>query len=237
MNCISPPALEDWQLFKYLDGEADGDISYHLELCQFCRDKKDKLALFQDRLKSRLMCPSPMELGEYELNMLSKGRELVVVQHLRDCPYCESEVAQLRDFLSDLSLNRKGDLLTKAKVLVARLVGGQAGELSGLPTYTALRGENKGPLIFEVDGVVITLDVQPGSNGKASILGQVAADDQDRWTGAIVELQQSDLQLLTTSLDDLGAFSFEAVSPGSAQIIITSPQKIVVQIPKFDLSV
>ena len=73
MNCISPPELEDWQLFKYLDGEIDGEISHHLEICQFCRDKKDSLALFQERLKSRLTCPSSMELGEYELNMLSKG--------------------------------------------------------------------------------------------------------------------------------------------------------------------
>ena len=103
----------------------------------------------------------------------------------RECPHCEAEVAQLENFLKSLTPDVKPGLLGAVRVLVARLVDGT----KSAPRL-ALRGGSKGPLIFEADGVVITLDVQPGSSGQVSILGQVAADDQDQWTGAKVELQQ-----------------------------------------------
>jgi hypothetical protein len=101
----------------------------------------------------------------------------------------------------------------------------------------ALRGESKGPLIFEADGVVITLDVQPSSNGQVSILGQVAADEQDQWTNALVELQQADGPRMTATLDDLGAFRFETVRPGATQIVITSTEGVVIQSPDIEISV
>src|SRR4029453_18888883 len=109
------------------------------------------------------------------------------------------------------------DILVRAKVLFAQLVGGSG----STPAFGALRGESKGPLTFEADGVVITLDVQPVASEQASILGQLAADDQDGWTGAKVELQQVDSPQVTASLDDLGAFRFEAVRPGSIKFTIT----------------
>ena len=101
----------------------------------------------------------------------------------------------------------------------------------------ALRGERKGPIILEAEGVVITLDVEPGSDGQVSILGQVAADEQDQWTNASVELQQADRQPITTSLDDLGAFRFEIVRPGATQIMITSTEGVVIQSPNIDIAV
>nr|MDQ3006567.1 hypothetical protein [Chloroflexota bacterium] len=101
----------------------------------------------------------------------------------------------------------------------------------------AMRGERKGPIIMEAEGVVITLDVEPGADGQVSILGQVAADEQDQWTNASVELQQSDRQTETTSLDDLGAFRFEAVPPGATRILITSSEGIVILSPDIDITV
>jgi hypothetical protein len=116
-------------------------------------------------------------------------------------------------------------------VLFARLVDGGA-----TPTFGVLRGESKGPLIFEANGVVITLDVQPTPNGHVSILGQLAADDQDEWTGARVELQQAGSTQLTASMDDLGAFRFESVRAGSIQFTITSLSGVVIQSPDIEIS-
>ena len=101
----------------------------------------------------------------------------------------------------------------------------------------ALRGERKGPIILEAEGVVITLDVEAGSDGQVSILGQVAADEQEQWTNASVELQQADIPLQTTSLDDLGAFRFEAVRPGATRIMITSTEGVVIQSPDIELTI
>jgi len=141
----------------------------------------------------------------------------------------------LEEFLKELAL--QPGLLEFTRVLIARLVGGQSGKPSGIPAFVALRGESKGPLIFEADGVVITLDIQPDHDGQVSILGQVAAEDQDAWTGAMVTIQQVNAAQLTASLDDLGAFRFEAVHPGLSRLTITSLSDVVIQSPDIDITV
>jgi hypothetical protein len=161
--------------------------------------------------------------------LLLDSQKLVIVQHIRECPHCRREMAEFEEFLAQPDV-RPG-LTETTKVLLARLIGG----FGSTPAFGALRGESKGPLIFEADGVVITLDVNPGPNGQVSILGQVAADDQDQWTGASVELQEADIPPLITSLDDLGAFRFEAVRPGVTKFIITSTDRIVIETPEIDL--
>jgi hypothetical protein len=55
-----------------------------------------------------------------------------------------------------------------------------------------LRGETKGPLTFEANGMVIVLDIQSANDGTVKILGQIAAQDQDQWTGAQVESRHGD---------------------------------------------
>ncbi len=237
MNCISPPELSDRQLLEFLDGEAEPETTHHLGICQYCHNKADTLARLQSGLTTRLYritCPSPFELGEYHLRILPSPQMLVMAQHVRECPHCESEVAQLENFLKDLTPDVKPGLPTIIGVLVARLISGNG---EGAALTPALRGEQKGPIILEADGVVITLDVEPGSDKQVSILGQVAADEQDQWTNALVELHQTNIPPITTSLDDLGAFRFEAVRPGATQIMITSTEGVVIQSSDIDITV
>ncbi|HET9589668.1 MAG TPA: hypothetical protein VFO91_12855 [Anaerolineales bacterium] len=234
-NCVFPPELEDKQLLAHLDNpEASPEITRHLEQCPHCREKAQSLDRLQKRLTARLYrvsCPSSMELGEYHLRMLPAPQMLVVAQHVRGCPHCTREVAELEDFLEVLAT--EDSLATTAKVLIARLTGGQT-EVA--KPAVALRGEAQGPLIFEADGIVITLDVQSGPKEAVSIQGQVAADDQDQWTGAIIKMLQVDRSELTASLDDLGAFDFPEVRPGSLELRITSPYGIEVRIPNVDIA-
>ena len=234
MECITSPALDDTQIISYIEGEADNLIVAHIKECPYCAERANRLALMQNRLRARLYrstCPPSMELGEYHLGLLPDSQALVVAQHVRGCPHCRREIAELEEFLAESDV--QPDLLQTAKMLFAQLVSG-AGSGS-TPAFGALRGESKGPLTFEADGVVITLDVNPGLNGQVSILGQVAADDQDQWTGAKVELKQADIPTLTTSLDDLGAFRFETVRPGATKFIITSTENVVIETPEIDL--
>ena len=236
MKCITSPALDDTQIISYVEGEADDVTVAHIKECPYCAERANQLTLFQNQLRVRLYrsnCPSSIELGDYHLGLLPEPQKLVVAQHVRGCPHCRREMAELEEFL--VEPDAEPDLLGTAKVLFAKLVSGGA-EPGAPPAIGALRGESKGPFIFEADGVVITLDVQPGPKGQASILGQLAADDQDDWTGAKVELQQADISLLTTSLDDLGAFRFEAVRPGATKFIITSTDSVVIETPEIDLT-
>ena len=234
MKCITSPALDDTQIISYVEGEADDAIVVHIKECPYCAKRASQLTLFQNRLRTRLYrstCPSSIDLGDYHLGLLPASQALVVAQHIRECPRCRQEIAELAVFLAEPDV--QPDLLETAKVLFARLVGGTGSTAAS----GALRGESKGPLVFEADGVVITLDVQSSSTGQASIQGQVAAEDQDQWTGAIVRLQQAEMQELTADVDDLGAFSFHSLPARSIQLEITSSSGVKVQIPKIDIAV
>jgi hypothetical protein len=119
--------------------------------------------------------------------------------------------------------------------MIARLMSGPG--TASAPATSALRGGMNGPLIFESEDVVVTLDIQPGLKGQASVQGQVAADDQDQWTGATVRMFEDGMPEATALLDDLGAFRFEGVRSGSIQLKIVSPGGIEVQISSVDISI
>ncbi len=236
INCVFPPELDDQQLLAYLDGEADEKIASHLKGCVYCRQKAETLDRLQKRLITqlyRLTCPSPIELGEYHLHMLPASQMLVIGQHLRQCPHCAREIAQLESFLNDRTLAPKDSLLGRAKLLVARLVGG--GELTFTPTPAALRGEGKGPITFAAEGIIIVLDIQATTEGKVNILGQIAADDQDDWTGALVELRRENLLQLSTTVDDLGAFRCEGVIPSQQELRIIPKNGSIVVVSNFEV--
>lgn len=236
MKCISSPALDNTQILSFVEGEADDAIVTHIRECPYCRERAQQWTRLQKRLKKqfyRVSCPTPMELGDYHLGLMPDNQKLVVAQHLRECPLCRREMTELQDFLTDPG--PETSFLGAVKVLVARLLNQP--ENGYTPSSVALRGEAKGPLTFEADGAVITLEIQPASNEQVSLLGQIAADDQDQWTGAKVELQQADSSQLTASMDDLGAFRFEAVRSGIIQISIKSLYGIHIQIPNIDIAV
>ncbi|HEX9333633.1 MAG TPA: hypothetical protein VF896_17200 [Anaerolineales bacterium] len=164
--------------------------------------------------------------------MLPASQMLMIGQHLSECPHCAREIAQLEVFfLGDLAPT-ENNLLGQAKVLFARLVGGSAGESA--PTFAALRGAAKGPITFEADGIVIVLDVQPTNEGKVNILGQVAADDQDQWTGALIELYQGGELQSSSTVDDLGAFHSEGIMPGSKELRIIPKDSSLIVVSNFE---
>jgi hypothetical protein len=174
----------------------------------------------------RLNCPTPLELGDYVLGLLPAGRSALVAEHLRDCSHCTGEVSQLTDYLGDLAPAPKANPLEQVKVLIARLVGEvQPGKLFGgatfAPAYAALRGGTPGPITLQADGILILLEVQPGAEGRVDILGQIDADEQDRWTGASIELRQAGSLLATVSVDDLGTFRCVLVPTGLTELQMT----------------
>jgi hypothetical protein len=243
MKCITSPALDDIQIMSYVEGEADKRIVAHIRECPFCSERANRWTLLQNSLRKKLYrvnCPTPVELGDYHLEMLPASRALVVAQHLRECPLCKREVVELEDFLEELA--PEVSLLGAARVLIARLMGGQteSGEpgengfiLSGVP----LRGEAKGPITLQADGLVIVLDLQPTDGGIINILGQVAADDQDQWTGALVELRQDHELQFSNTVDDLGSFRLEGLRPGSKELRIISKDSSLTVMSNFYISI
>jgi hypothetical protein len=235
MKCISSPALDDAQIMSYIEGEGDEAVVSHIRECAYCRERADRWERLQNSLQKqlyRVACPTPMELGDYHMGLSSASQVLVIAQHVRECPLCRRELAELEGFLTDPG--QETGFLDTVKVLVARLINQSQNGYA--PAGLALRGEAKGPLTFEADGLVIMLDVQREPSGQVSILGQLAADDQDQWTGAKVELQQVGSSQLISSMDDLGSFRFDKVTPGPIHIIFTSLYNLQVQIPNIDIA-
>jgi len=245
MTCISPPELDDRQLWAYVDGEADWHIREHLARCESCRERAEQIARFHERLKSRIFrleCPQAIELGEYHLGLLDQEQATAISQHLMECPHCQREVAQLKGYLVELAPTIESSLLGRAKILIARLVGGEREDEARrpptlAPAWAGIRGDARGPITLEADGILIVLDVQPAAEERVTLLGQIASDDPDRWTGASVELRQASQLQLTTSVDDLGAFRCEAFSPGPTEILITPVSGSPVLIPNVDIAI
>jgi hypothetical protein len=233
MKCITSPALDDTKIVSYIEGEADDAVTAHIQECPYCAEKASRWAVLQNRLRKqlyRVTCPTPEVLGDYHLRLLSAPQVLVVAQHLRECPLCRQEVTELENFLSDLA-PKEESLFGQAKVLIARLVGGTG----SAPAFAALRGEAKGPITLEANGIVIVLDIQPAMGGKVKILGQVAAGDQEQWTGALVELRQYNELQSSATVDDLGAFQVEDIIPGSKELRMIPKDSSVMVISNFEV--
>jgi hypothetical protein len=231
MKCISSPALDNVDIAMYVDGEADEATVAHIQQCPFCSERARQWTLLQNRLRKqayRVNCPIPTELGDYNLGLLPAQRALLVSAHLRECLLCKQEVAALEDFLTDLA--PETSLLGAVKVLIARLISGQS-EL--VPTGRALRGEVKGPLTFQANGILIVLDINSTKEGKADILGQVATEHQDQWTGARVELRKDDQLQASTEVDDLGTFQYTGVIPGGQELRILPQSGPIIIVPNF----
>ena len=233
MTCISPPELEVRLLMAFLEGEADPETTLHLQQCDHCSDRAKTLEREQKLLTSRLhraACPSTDDLGEFHLRMLPSDQMLVISQHVRECPLCTREIEQLKEYLSELAPGTEGNLLQRTKRLVAQLLSGPG---AGEPAL-ALRGKSEEPLTFEVGGIIIVINIQQAVDGKLNILGQVAAEQQDDWTAALVKLNQEDQPELTTTVDDLGAFQFEGLSPGLVDLQIEAKNGTEIVIPTFE---
>jgi anti-sigma factor RsiW len=229
MNCVFPPELDDRQLLAYLDGETDSQVAHHLAQCPHCRENASRLAHLQDQLTARLYrisCPSSLELGDYQLGLLSTARAVVIAQHVNECPHCKREVSMLREYLNgEIEPTMQAGLAKRVNIMIARLVRGGQGwaQSPSVPGVVGIRGGDEGPRIYQVDGVQLALEIQDdaGSPGRKVVLGLVTGLDS---TGLRATLRQADQIVATTSADNAGNFVFSQLNPGNYQLILTRPE-------------
>jgi hypothetical protein len=235
MACVSPPELNDRELLTCIDGEADPQVMAHLERCPHCREKAHRLARLQDRLTAqlyRVTCPSPPELGEYHLGLLPRDRAAVVARHLAECPHCAREVAQLKDYLTELAPTLEPSLLEqvkeRVKVLVAHPVnGGLAAGLLTQPTlapaYAGIRGEGGEPFLYQAGDVQIATEVQDDAErpDRKVLLGLVIGMEP---SGVKAHLWQADQRIAVVPVDELGNLVIPGLAPGSYELILSGPE-------------
>lgn len=239
MNCIAPPGLEDWQIVSYIDGEADDTVIAHIEQCSFCRQKADQWGVVQKNMRRRLYrhsCPSPMELGEYHLELLPPPQKMVVTQHLRECPVCRREVAQLEKFMQEPT--PQPDIIQSVRVLVAKLISGkgviqdQTG-LSLSPVSVDLRGDEDEPFIYQAGNVKIVIDVQDDVEqiGNKVLLGLVTGLESKEF---IVQVSKEGETIATASVDEIGNFIISHLIPDNYQVILKG-QEVEIHIQSLSI--
>jgi hypothetical protein len=235
MTCVSPPELSDRELLAYIDGEADHQVVAHLERCPHCRQKSHHLARLQDCLTAqlyRITCPSAVELGEYHLGTLPHDQAAAVARHLAECPHCTREVAQLRDYLTELApaleLSPLERVKEQVRVLVARLVNGglEAGLLGQpalAPAYAGVRGEEGEPYLYQADDVQIAIEVQDDAErpDRKVILGLVMGTEPDK---VKAHLWQADQRVAVAPVDELGNFVIPDLVAGRYELILSGPE-------------
>lgn len=233
MWCSFPPPLTDDQLTAALDGDADTVVQQHLDQCPSCAARLAQAQQAEYSIKHQLQglqlsrrdCPPAQRLGEYHLALVGQSEERTIARHVEQCAYCQAELEELRVFLSPApqpAVQPAPQPRPRRRLgeLIAQLL--PPTEARTRPAFALRGGATTGPLIAEVEGITIVLDVQPSPDGRVIVLGQLVADDLDSWIGALVELRQDGTLLLTTTVDDLCSFSCERVPPGQTSLRITS---------------
>jgi hypothetical protein len=226
-----------------LDGLAEAKVVEHVRQCAYCRTQAEALEHWQARLKDELFrsdCPTAEQLGEYQLGLLTGARAMVMAKHIAECPHCASEAAQLRAFLDD---EPAGTESAKAGDPLRGWLGGLTGLVTGQvrsrlrTSGVGVRGNAREPLTIEAGEVQVILDVQPATEGRVTLLGQLASEPFEPWVGAQVELWQVGEPERTTMIDDIGTFQTDAVVSQPAELLITSADGRAIHVPNLDLAI
>jgi anti-sigma factor RsiW len=228
MECSSPPPLSDDAISAILDGLADPSALSHVSACPSCAARLRDAQQAEGRLHARLRrfdCPPPDRLGEYHFGMLPADAERATRAHLAACLRCQEELEQLRVFmLADdpeaLPANppapralRPERRAPRLRELVARLLPAPA---------LALRGAASRTRAYEAGDVTVLVTVEPSSGG-ALLVGQLLADDEEQWAGALIEARQGGALVATAALDELAMFRVGPLVAAPADLRIVSP--------------
>jgi anti-sigma factor RsiW len=183
----------------------------------------------------RFDCPTPHQLGEFHLGVAAPPDAERVSQHVAGCPLCQADLGTLRGFMEAQAIRPLAKAEPEAPPSVFGWVQEVVAKLLPATPATALRGSLSPQIIAAADGVTIILTPQTAADGSLSVSGQIAADDQDRWTEAVVQLRRADDLLATALVDDLGGFRCEGLSSGEAQLRITPQTGPAVRVPEIEL--
>jgi anti-sigma factor RsiW len=246
MTCSVPPELTDEQIDAILAGTAPPEVLAHLDECPACAQQVAAAYQVDSLLNDQLAfwgCPSPQTLGNYHLQHLPAAEAAQIAEHLTTCLACQAELAALDQFMNAPTTFQGRQRLTpdppetaaRTPAMRLRQWLAQLVPPSAMSQPAALRGALGGPLMAEVEGRTIFLEVEPVGDDQLRLRGQLAASDLADWSGALVEVRQGGELQATGHMDDLGAFLCRPLKPGPTLLRITTPQGLAIVVPELDL--
>lgn len=208
MRCVFASPLTEDQISAAIDGEADPDITTHLERCAFCAARVEQAQHFERALERRLHrvnCPPTQQLVEYDFGLLAPPLRLQLDTHVPSCPDCSAELAEIQ--AAAHSEAKAQPLRRRPRPSPRERIGEVLAQLLPRPAALALRGTGPRQVTAQAGDTTILLDIQRGIDGNALLRGQLISEDAEQWIGGLVELRQAGVIACVTTIDELGAFS------------------------------
>ncbi len=222
------PTVEE--LLAYLEGTASPANNRHIASCNVCRDRVTSYRQTEATLRGRLArftCPSPHELGEYELGLLDPAETTRVAAHIVDCPRCTEEMQQLRVFLAtDLPVPAP-TVGERFRRFVATLVP------APMTPAVGLRGAIDDQIrTYQAGDLRLTLDLLPIPGSPAvELVGLLWSEGPTEVPMDVsVTLRHAEQVVQQTTVDPFGNFGFTEIVPNSYQLTLTvGPDLIVIE--------
>ncbi len=213
-------SIEDADLLAYLDGQLDPETTNLINGSPALQQKARQLASLESGLHQHLFridCPEGMELAEYATGRLQHAQQQRVVAHLASCPHCRAEMRSIQQFIANTHDDLSPGLVSRLKVMVARLVSPGL----GTPALSGVRGEGEGPRLFQAGELQISVEVQadPERPDNNQLFGLLADPTNAIWQA---HLWQSGAHVQSTAVDPMGNFIFSALPPGPYELVLDS---------------
>ena len=201
----------------------------------------------EDKLKAILFrsdCPSIMDLGEYELGLLSSQRREELDSHLAFCPHCLADLVQMRQFMALPAIGiesvkrevvQKSPLLERIKVIFVDLLTPPAGMQRPAALPTVLRGaeNNMRTRVIQTDTYVISISAieDETSFPKQQIIGNIMplSDDVGTFQNWTASLWRSGALVTSAPLADDSYFMFEDVQS------LEMPHELILSGPEVEI--
>lgn len=170
----------------------------------------------------RWNCPTPDQLADFQMRLLSEAEARLTADHIATCPRCQQELADLSSFLERDDEPEQAQAAPSLSVLprVKRAL-----EIFPTPQVSgafAARGLHQdGLLMLSASGISIFLEIRRA--GEQHFLeGRIADDDLNRWTDAVVELRQQGMLNAASVVDTMGGFVCHLPNSDPFDLRITS---------------
>lgn len=240
-QCSTPPQLTDDQLSATLDGDADASIADHLACCPWCAARLEHARHLEQRLAttlSRWNCPSPERIGDYHLGLLDPVDSGAIAAHLSRCPQCAAELDDLVHFLPPAPEPPvQAFVIARPQPAPFRRARELIAQIMPRPLGLAVRsGASSVPLLASAGSAMLMITVEPSDNPNLALIGHLAAQEADRWYGALVELRSAEALMATAVLDDSGGFRCEPIPPGPVRLRISAADGVAIVVPEITVS-
>lgn len=193
--------------------------------------------MLEQYLRQRLYrfdCPALEILLDYYWKHLPAGERRGVERHLKACPHCEDELAELTRLATlEQSQAREAPFTWREhiQIAVAQFLTPQSAMAS------ALRGATGKTSMFDAgEGWLVSLNVELAPDDSRTLLGQVLSPAPQLLVGAHARLRLAEqiTQPYETAFDEAGAFALSQLPAGDYQLRLTLPDRLII-IPSITL--